>query len=91
MHPPILGQGLDDSAVGLGCIGVSQSYGLNPGSREHVVATVIRIAFDLGVTSKSGRGAGVAGIRLIRRYHRTTVGCRVRLPGTPPCALRTGT
>ncbi|MDQ1057420.1 aryl-alcohol dehydrogenase-like predicted oxidoreductase [Arthrobacter globiformis] len=49
MHTRTLGQGLNVSAVGLGCMGMSQSYGPNPGSREDMIA-VIRSAYDLGVT-----------------------------------------
>lgn len=49
MHTRTLGQGLQVSAVGLGCMGMSQSYGPNPGSREEMVA-VLRGAVDLGVT-----------------------------------------
>jgi aryl-alcohol dehydrogenase-like predicted oxidoreductase len=49
MHTRTLGQGLTVSAVGLGCMGMSQSYGPNPGSRADMIA-VIRSAVDLGVT-----------------------------------------
>ncbi|MGP9724466.1 aldo/keto reductase [Corynebacterium sp. AOP40-9SA-29] len=49
MHTRTLGQGLDVSAVGLGCMGMSQSYGPNPGSREDMVA-VLRSAVEEGVT-----------------------------------------
>lgn len=49
MHARTLGQGLEVSAVGLGCMGMSQSYGPNPGSRDEMIA-VLRSALDLGVT-----------------------------------------
>jgi aryl-alcohol dehydrogenase-like predicted oxidoreductase len=49
MHTRTLGQGLQVSAVGLGCMGMSQSYGPNPGSRDDMIA-VLRSAVDLGVT-----------------------------------------
>ncbi|MEW1840048.1 aldo/keto reductase [Nonomuraea angiospora] len=49
MHIRTLGQGLQVSAVGLGCMGMSQSYGPNPGSREDMIG-VIRSALDAGVT-----------------------------------------
>lgn len=49
MHTRTLGQGLDVSAVGLGCMGMSQSYGPNPGTRDEMIA-VLRSALDLGVT-----------------------------------------
>lgn len=49
MHTRTLGQGLEVSAIGLGCMGMSQSYGPNPGTREEMIAT-LRSAVDLGVT-----------------------------------------
>ena len=49
MHTRTLGQGLQVSAVGLGCMGMSQSYGPNPGDRNDMIA-VLRSAVDLGVT-----------------------------------------
>jgi aryl-alcohol dehydrogenase-like predicted oxidoreductase len=49
MHTRTLGQGLKVSAVGLGCMGMSQSYGPNPGDREAMIG-VLRGAVDLGVT-----------------------------------------
>ena len=44
-----LGQGLQVSALGLGCMGMSQSYGPNPGDRDEMVA-VVRGAVERGVT-----------------------------------------
>lgn len=44
-----LGPGLEVSAVGLGCMGMSQSYGPNPGDREDMIG-VIRYAVEAGVT-----------------------------------------
>jgi aryl-alcohol dehydrogenase-like predicted oxidoreductase len=49
MRTRTLGQGLEVSAIGLGCMGMSQSYGPNPGSREDMIG-VIRGAVDRGVT-----------------------------------------
>jgi aryl-alcohol dehydrogenase-like predicted oxidoreductase len=49
MHTRTLGQGLQVSAVGLGCMGMSQSYGPNPGTRGDMIA-VLRSAVDHGVT-----------------------------------------
>src|SRR6187200_1693883 len=49
MHRRTLGQGLDVSAIGLGAMGMSQSYGPNPGSRDDMIG-VLRGAVDLGVT-----------------------------------------
>ena len=49
MHARSLGQELQVSAIGLGCMGMSQSYGPNPGSRDDMIA-VLRDAVDEGVT-----------------------------------------
>jgi aryl-alcohol dehydrogenase-like predicted oxidoreductase len=49
MHLRTLGQGLQVSAIGLGAMGMSQSYGPNPGSRDDMIA-VLRSAVDHGVT-----------------------------------------
>lgn len=49
MHTRTLGRGLRVSAIGLGCMGMSQSYGPNPGGREEMVG-VLRSAVEQGVT-----------------------------------------
>jgi len=49
MHTRTLGQGLEVSAIGLGAMGMSQSYGPNPGTRDDMIA-VLRSALDAGVT-----------------------------------------
>ena len=49
MHRRTLGQGLEVSAIGMGCMGMSQSYGPNPGSRQDMIG-VLRGAVDVGVT-----------------------------------------
>jgi aryl-alcohol dehydrogenase-like predicted oxidoreductase len=49
MHTRTLGQGLQVSAIGLGAMGMSQSYGPNPGDRQAMI-TILRGAADLGVT-----------------------------------------
>jgi aryl-alcohol dehydrogenase-like predicted oxidoreductase len=49
MHARTLGQGLEVSAIGLGVMGMSQSYGPNPGTREEMIG-VLRAAVDHGVT-----------------------------------------
>lgn len=50
MHRRTLGQGLEVSAVGLGCMGMSQSYGPNPGDRDDMI-DVIRYAVEkAGIT-----------------------------------------
>ena len=49
MHTRTLGQGLDVSAIGLGAMGMSQSYGPNPGTRDDMIG-VLRGAVDRGVT-----------------------------------------
>ena len=42
MHIRTPGQGLEVSAIGLGAMGMSQSYGPNPGSREEMIAGCAR-------------------------------------------------
>ncbi|WP_308467341.1 aldo/keto reductase [Rathayibacter soli] len=49
MHTRTLGQGLEVSAIGLGAMGMSQSYGPNPGDRDDMIR-VLRSALDCGVT-----------------------------------------
>jgi aryl-alcohol dehydrogenase-like predicted oxidoreductase len=49
MHTRTLGQNLPVSAVGLGCMGMSQSYGPNPGDRTAMIS-VLRDAVELGIT-----------------------------------------
>lgn len=49
MHTRTLGQGLQVSAIGLGCMGMSQGYGPNPGDRQGMM-NVLRGAVDTGVT-----------------------------------------
>ena len=49
MHKRTLGQGLEVSAIGLGAMGMSQSYGPNPGDRSDMIG-VLRYAVEQGVT-----------------------------------------
>ena len=49
MHTRTLGPGLQVSAIGLGAMGMSQSYGPNPGDRDAMIA-VLRGAVDQGIT-----------------------------------------
>src|SRR3954451_11302700 len=49
MHARTLGQGLRVSAIGLGAMGMSQSYGPNPGDRDAMIG-VLRGAVERGVT-----------------------------------------
>ncbi|MET0297089.1 MAG: aldo/keto reductase [Microbacterium sp.] len=49
MHTRTLGQGLEVSAVGIGAMGMSMSYGPNPGDRDDMIA-VLRYAVEHGVT-----------------------------------------
>lgn len=49
MHTRTLGQGLHVSAIGLGAMGMSMSYGPNPGTRDDMIG-VLRGAVDLGVS-----------------------------------------
>ena len=48
MHTRTLGQGLQVSAIGLGCMGMSQSYGPNPGDRRAMIG-VLRDAVEIGI------------------------------------------
>jgi aryl-alcohol dehydrogenase-like predicted oxidoreductase len=48
MHTRTLGQGLRVSAVGLGCMGMSQGYGPNPGDRQAMIG-VLRDAVGAGI------------------------------------------
>ncbi|WP_394554401.1 aldo/keto reductase [Agromyces sp. MMS24-JH15] len=49
MHTRTLGRGLEVSAIGLGAMGMSQSYGPNPGDRDDMIG-VLRYAVEQGVT-----------------------------------------
>ena len=49
MHTRELGQGLSVSAIGLGAMGMSMSYGPNPGDRNDMIG-VLRYAVEHGVT-----------------------------------------
>ena len=49
MHTRELGQGLKVSAIGLGAMGMSMSYGPNPGDRDDMIG-VLRYAVEHGVT-----------------------------------------
>ncbi len=49
MHTRMLGDGLEVSAIGFGCMGMSQSYGPNPGDRGEMIA-LLRTAVERGVT-----------------------------------------
>lgn len=49
MHTRTLGQGLEVSAIGLGAMGMSMSYGPNPGDRTDMIG-VLRYAVEHGVT-----------------------------------------
>jgi aryl-alcohol dehydrogenase-like predicted oxidoreductase len=49
MEKRTLGDGLEVSALGFGCMGMSQSYGPNPGDRDEMIA-LLRTAVERGVT-----------------------------------------
>ena len=50
MHKRVLGtSGLEVSAIGLGCMGMSQSYGPPPGDRQEMIA-LLRSAVERGIT-----------------------------------------
>jgi aryl-alcohol dehydrogenase-like predicted oxidoreductase len=50
MHTRTLGQGLEVSALGLGCMGMSQSYGPNPGDRDDMIGVIRHAVVEAGVT-----------------------------------------
>ena len=50
MHTRTLAQGLEVSAVGLGCMGMSQGYGPNPGGRDEMIAVIRYSVEEAGVT-----------------------------------------
>lgn len=49
MHTRTLGQGLEVSAIGMGCMGISANYGPTAGTRDEMVA-LLRHAVERGVT-----------------------------------------
>jgi len=49
MEKRTLGQGLQVSALGFGCMGMSQGFGPNPGDRGEMIS-VLRGAVERGVT-----------------------------------------
>ena len=49
MHTRTLGQGLNVSAVGFGCMGMAQSYGPKPGNRPAMI-NLLGDAVELGAT-----------------------------------------
>lgn len=50
MHTRTLGQGLEVSAVGFGAMGMSQSYGPNPGDRDDMIGVLRYAVEEVGVT-----------------------------------------
>ncbi|WP_040835152.1 aldo/keto reductase [Nocardia brevicatena] len=50
MHTRTLGHGLQVSAIGLGCMGMSQSYGPNPGDRDDMTGVIRYAVEEAGVT-----------------------------------------
>src|SRR3954471_9237480 len=50
MHTRTLGQGLQVSAIGLGAMGMSQSYGPNPGDRNDMIGVLRYAVEQAGVT-----------------------------------------
>ncbi|GAB3422013.1 aldo/keto reductase [Flindersiella endophytica] len=50
MHTRTLGQQLEVSAIGLGCMGMSQSYGPNPGDRDEMIGVIRYAVEEAGVT-----------------------------------------
>ena len=50
MHTRTLGQGLEVSAIGLGAMGMSQSYGPNPGDRDDMIGVLRYAVEEAGIT-----------------------------------------
>ncbi len=50
MHTRTLGQGLQVSAIGLGAMGMSQSYGPNPGDRDDMIGVLRYAVEEAGIT-----------------------------------------
>lgn len=50
MHKRKLGQGLEVSAIGLGCMGMSQGYGPNPGDRDEMMEVIRHSVEAAGIT-----------------------------------------
>jgi aryl-alcohol dehydrogenase-like predicted oxidoreductase len=50
MHTRTLGQGLQVSAIGIGAMGMSQSYGPNPGDRDDMIGVLRYAVQEAGVT-----------------------------------------
>lgn len=50
MHTRTLGQGLQVSAIGLGAMGMSQSYGPNPGDRDDMIGVLRHAVTEAGIT-----------------------------------------
>jgi aryl-alcohol dehydrogenase-like predicted oxidoreductase len=50
MHTRTLGQGLEVSAIGMGAMGMSQSYGPNPGDRDDMIGVIRHAVQEAGVT-----------------------------------------
>ncbi|KRD16805.1 aldehyde oxidase [Mycobacterium sp. Root265] len=50
MHIRTLGQGLQVSAIGLGAMGMSQSYGPNPGDRDDMIGVLRHAVEEAGIT-----------------------------------------
>ena len=61
MHTRTLGQGLQVSAIGLGAMGMSMSYGPNPGDRDDMIG-VLRYAVGQG-GDVHRHGGGVRPVR----------------------------
>ena len=50
MRTRTLGQGLEVSAIGLGAMGMSQSYGPNPGDRDDMIGVLCYAVEEAGIT-----------------------------------------
>jgi aryl-alcohol dehydrogenase-like predicted oxidoreductase len=59
MHTRTLSHDLQVSAIGLGCMGMSQSYGPNPGDRTAMIKVQVVLATKFGWRIENSRSTGL--------------------------------
>lgn len=78
MDKRILGSsGLEVSALGFGCMGMSQGFGPNPGDRTQMIE-LLRTAVDRGVTSRPWI-APIPGTRRVERLEESLAAADLEL------------